>query len=101
MIARMWHGVATADKSDAFFEYIKETGLPGLKGTPGNQGVWVLRHLEDGRAHFLMISLWESREAITAFAGSDLEKARYYSRDKDFLLELEPTVTHYEVLAHP
>lgn len=37
--------------------------------------------------------------AIRAFAGEDAEKARYYPEDTDFLLELEPTVTHYEVEA--
>jgi hypothetical protein len=31
------------------------------------------------------------------FAGSDLERAIYYPEDDDFLLEKEPTVTHYEV----
>jgi len=36
-------------------------------------------------------------EAIRAFAGDTLEKARYYPEDAAFLLELEPTVTHYEV----
>ena len=43
----------------------------------------------------------ESHEAIRAFAGEDLEKARYYPEDADYLLELEPTVTHYEVAAAP
>ncbi len=51
--------------------------------------------------HFVFLSLWESREAIRAFAGDDLEKARYYPEDEHFLLELEPTVTHYEVAASP
>ena len=49
MIARVWHGVTTAEKSDAFFEYINETGAPGLKGTPGNQGVYVLRRIEGNK----------------------------------------------------
>ena len=98
MIARVWHGVTTADKADEFSEYIKETGVPGLQGTAGNRGVYVLRRLEGDRTHFVMISLWESREAIARFAGADIEKARYYPEDEAFLLELEPTVKHYEVL---
>ena len=48
-----------------------------------------------------MISLWDSREAIVRFAGEDIERARYYSKDKDFLLELEPTIKHYEVMFGP
>jgi heme-degrading monooxygenase HmoA len=52
-------------------------------------------------ATFLLISLWESWEAIRAFAGEDVERARYYPQDTQFLLELEPNVTHYEVLVAP
>jgi len=35
---------------------------------------------------------------IKAFAGPEYEKAVYYPKDKKFLLELDPNVTHYEVL---
>lgn len=36
--------------------------------------------------------------AIRRFAGPDADKALYYQEDKDFLLELEPTVSHYQVM---
>jgi hypothetical protein len=54
-----------------------------------------------GEAHFLFFSLWDSWEAIRAFAGEDVDRARYYPEDAEYLLELEPTVTHYEVLLAP
>ena len=38
---------------------------------------------------------------IRRFAGDEMEKARYYPDDKDFLLEMEPYVTHYEVAMIP
>jgi hypothetical protein len=63
--------------------------------------VYVLRRREGQEVHFLLISLWESLDAIRRFAGPDLERARYYPEDEDFLLELEPMVTHYEVLSAP
>lgn len=37
-------------------------------------------------------------EAIKKFAGEDYEKARYYPEDKDYLLEFEEKVAHYEVM---
>jgi hypothetical protein len=52
-------------------------------------------------AHFLLLTLWDSRDAIRAFAGDDMDCARYYPEDAAFLLELEPTVTHYEVAGGP
>lgn len=101
MIARAWHGVTPVTKADDYLEYLKKTGVPDYQSTDGNQGVYVLRRIEDNRAHFLLITLWDSFDAIKKFAGEDFEKAKYYSEDKKFLLELEPQVTHYEVLLKP
>lgn len=101
MIARTWHGVTPASKAEAYLDYLNKTGVPDLRATKGNQGVYVFRRIEGEQAHFLLTSLWESYEAIKKFAGADIEKARYYPEDKVFLLELEPTVTHYEVLVKP
>jgi heme-degrading monooxygenase HmoA len=98
MIGRTWHGRVPAAKADAYHEYLLRTGVPGYKSTPGNRGVYVLRRVEGDVAHFLLLSLWDSYEAIRAFAGEEIERAHYYPEDTEFLLELEPTVTHYEVL---
>jgi hypothetical protein len=56
---------------------------------------------EKAEAYLLLLTLWDSLDAIRAFAGPDMERAKYYPEDEAFLLELEPTVTHYEVLASP
>jgi len=94
----MWTGVTLASKADEFADYIKRTGVPGLLDTTGNQRVFVFRRIAGDRAHFVMISLWESMAAIKGFAGDDVEKARYYPEDEQFLLWLEPTVNHFDVL---
>jgi heme-degrading monooxygenase HmoA len=96
MIARIWHGVTSAADADEYYRRMRETGLPDYQATPGNRGAWVLRRLDGDRAHFLMLSLWESEEAIKRFAGKPIDVAKYYDFDPDFLLELEPHVTHYE-----
>lgn len=101
MIARLWHGAVPATKADAYMRYLEKTGLPDYRATPGNRGVSVLRRLEGNVAHFLLVTLWDSTASIRAFAGADIEKARYYPEDEAFLIELEPAVTHYEVLSGP
>lgn len=98
MIARSWHGVTLASNADEYLEYLQETGVKECLATPGNRGVQVLRRIEQGRADFLFISHWESLDAIRAFAGADIDRAVYYPADRAFLLELEPHVTHYELL---
>ncbi|MGH9790832.1 MAG: antibiotic biosynthesis monooxygenase [Candidatus Acidiferrales bacterium] len=101
MIARKWHGVTPASKSEAYHQYMLKVGVSDLRATPGNRGVYMWRRIEGDRAHFEIISLWDSYDDIRRFAGRDVEKAVYYPEDKDFLLELGPHVTHYEVLVHP
>ncbi|HYW40891.1 MAG TPA: hypothetical protein VE957_22505 [Terriglobales bacterium] len=98
MIARVWHGVTDYERSDEYLAYLNRTGIPDYRATKGNQGVLVLRKMDDTKAHFLLFSFWDSRDAIRGFAGDEIGKARYYPEDKEFLLELEPTVEHYEVL---
>ncbi len=98
MIARTWHGAVPAEKADEYYAYLQRTGLRDYQGTPGNLGVYVLQRVEGAVAHFLLLTLWESEEAIRRFAGDDMLVARYYPEDAGFLLELEPHVTHYEVL---
>lgn len=98
MIARTWHGRVPAAKAGAYFEFLKTSGIPDYKATPGNLGVTVLLRTEGSVAHFLLVSYWESMDVIHGFTGDDVDKAVYYPEDDDFLLEKEPNVYHYEVL---
>ena len=97
MIARIWHGMTTATKSDDYLEFLKERAIPDYKSAEGNKGVYILRRVEGDEAHFLTLTFWESARAIEKFAGPKIEKAKYYPEDEGFLLEFEPTATHYEV----
>ena len=97
MIARIWHGRTTVPQAEAYLEYFRITGLADYQATEGNRGVVVLRKDQDQYTDFLVLTLWESREAIRAFAGEDIDKARYYPEDRQYFSELEPNVTHYEV----
>ena len=97
MTARMWHGRTKANDADEYFGYLCKSGVPDYRRTPGNRGAWVFRRIEGDVAHFNTLTFWESREAIKAFSGDDIEVARYYPEDKKYLLEFEPSVTHYEV----
>lgn len=101
MIARTWHGAVLRAKADAYYVQLQRDGLKEYRATRGNRGVYVLRRDEAERTHFLLISLWDSLDAIRAFAGPNIERAVYYPEDRDFLLEMEPSVTHYEVLEGP
>jgi len=97
MVARIWHGKTKASDAAAYLAYLFKSGIPAYRATRGNKGAWVLRRIDNDVAHFITLSFWESRDAIAAFAGTDIEVAKYYPEDEKYLLEFEPKVTHYEL----
>jgi heme-degrading monooxygenase HmoA len=99
MIARIWRGRTPADKADAYAAFLERTGLSDYRATPGNRGVLALQRIEGDDAEFVLISFWDSFEAIKRFAGADVEKAHYYPEDDSFLLEKEEKVAHYRVFS--
>ncbi len=100
MIARVWRGAASAEDAEAYARYMGSTGIDELKGTPGNEGVFMLRRVDGDRAEFIVMSLWSSEEAIRAFAGDDISVAVFYPEDDRYLVERELTATHYDVVDH-
>ncbi len=99
LIARAWHGRTDAIKANEYLRFLIGRAIPDYQSIAGNRGVTILRRMQGAEAHFLILTLWESHSAIEAFAGADIEKAKYYDEDQEYLLEFEPTVTHYEVCA--
>jgi heme-degrading monooxygenase HmoA len=96
MITRIWHGRTPTVKSDEYLDLMRTIAIPDYRATPGNKGAYALRRIEGDTAHFLMITFWESEDAIRAFAGNTISVAKYYDFDKNFLLEMEPASTHYD-----
>ena len=96
MIMRTWRGVVRRPDADRYADYVRDTGFAEYGETPGNLGAWLLRRDEGETTEIITMSLWQSREAIVAFAGEDIEAAVLYPEDAEYLLG-ESTITHHEV----
>ncbi|MCW6530298.1 hypothetical protein NED98_08580 [Sphingomonas sp. MMSM20] len=99
IILRRWSArIRTADEAD-YIAYIAGTGLDDYRATPGNLGAQMLvRTLGNGESEVSTLSWWESLDAIRAFAGEDIEVARYYPEDDRFLLTRPDHVEHHRVV---
>lgn len=97
-IARIWRGRTLTAKADEYQAYLEASGITKIRATPGNLGVTVLRRSEGGKTEFLVMSVWESVDAIKRFAGEDYQKTVILPRDREYLLEVEPNVLHYEIV---
>ena len=98
MVARIWHGRVRTEKADEYNTYLQKEGIEKIEAIPGNLGAQVLRRTEGKVTEFTVISYWPSRDAIHAFAGTDIEKTHNLPRDKEFLLDMEPKVKHFDVI---
>jgi heme-degrading monooxygenase HmoA len=95
-ILREWRGVIRKADRDEYVDYIKGTGLDDYRATPGNRGAAIaVRDLDAERTEVVTFSWWDSLDSIRAFAGDDIELARYYPMDDKYLLERPRTVQHY------
>lgn len=98
MIVRMWHGRVPTSKARAYRKFVNARAIPDYRSVAGNISVHILERTEGDITHFITLTFWKDLESIKAFAGEDVEAARYYPEDKDYLLEFEPAVVHYEVV---
>ncbi len=96
VITRKWHGKINAEDAEEYLRYLIESGVADYKSVDGILGVEILRRFEDDICHLWTVTKWKDYESIKTFAGEDYAKAKYYDRDKDFLLEFEEEVQHFE-----
>ena len=94
----MWHGRVSASKAGAYREFLNTYAISDYQSVEGNLSVHILERREGDITHFITLTLWKDWDSIKAFAGDDVDTAKYYPEDKDFLLEFEPKVLHYEVV---
>ena len=88
-----------ADRDD-YLAYLETTGIAEYRDTPGNRSVHVLRRDVGDRTEFVIVTLWDSRRHIAAFAGDDIDRAVFYPEDDRYLVERDDTVTHYDVVTY-
>ena len=94
MIVRIWHGRTKTRDAEPYRQYVAATGMRDYTSVPGNLGAQIWQREEGDITHIWTISWWKDIESIKAFAGEDINTARYYDDDKRFLLEFEPLVEH-------
>ena len=97
MILRRWRGAVRAADAESYLEYIAGTGVREYRETPGNLGAMMVSRPLGDLVEVVTYSLWESMDAVRAFAGEDPEQARFYPRDEEALVERGERVEHFDV----
>src|SRR5262249_18759063 len=93
---RVWHGRTPLAKTEEYARYLGDA-LPKFRTLPGNLGYQMMRETIGEETHFMVISYWETRDAVHAYAGTDISRTHNLPRDPQFLIDLEPTVKNYDL----
>ncbi|MEO1522255.1 MAG: antibiotic biosynthesis monooxygenase [Cyanobacteria bacterium J06633_2] len=98
MIARMWKGRVPSSKANAYREFVNTRTIPNYQSLEGNVSIHRLEQPDGDSTTFITFSFWESLNVIREFIGDDINVAKYYPEDQNFLLEFEPTILHDDVV---
>ncbi len=98
MIVRTWSARATQGGADSYRAYFEETLLPALRGISGFAGGLLLSRDVNGLVELTTHTMWESMDAIDAFAGDDPTAAVVEPKALAWLHDSDPTVIHRTVL---
>jgi heme-degrading monooxygenase HmoA len=98
MIIRAWCGRASRARSDAYPEHFRAVVIPELRTVPGFLGAQLCRRAGGDEVEFLVLTRWQSMEAVRAFAGPTVDKAVVEPGAVAALDDFDDTVRHYQVL---
>ena len=101
MVARVWRGYAAVTEGEAYPRHLLQSVRPKLEQLPGFKGLYLLRRRGLEEIEFLVVTLWDSMDAIRAFAGDQPELAVVEPDARAALVRFDNTVSHYEVVAGP
>jgi heme-degrading monooxygenase HmoA len=100
MITRIWRGwTATTGDADAYEELLRSRVLPGIRRVEAFRGATVLRRdaAPDG-VEFVVLTRFESLDAVRAFAGDDYERPVIEPEAQALLDRHDDVAHHYETV---
>jgi heme-degrading monooxygenase HmoA len=94
----MWRARSTVEKVSAYVQHATERVFPALRAIEGHRGAYLLRRHVDGAIELVVLTLWESMNAVRRFAGVELAKAVVEPDARAALTDFDDSVTHFEVV---
>jgi antibiotic biosynthesis monooxygenase len=98
MIGRLWHGWTKPENADAYERLLRSTILPGIHRVAGYKGTYLLRRPVGEEVEFITLTLWESMEAIRAFAGPEGKTAVVPPEARKLLARFDEASRHYDAV---
>jgi heme-degrading monooxygenase HmoA len=99
MISRHWKGITKPGLADRYIAHLTRETFPGLAAIPGYRSASILsREVREG-TEFQVVTLWDSMDAVRAFAGETADVAVVPAVVQEMMADYDRRVVHYDVAA--
>ena len=99
MIERVWSARTTREGALKYGEHFHRVVLPELAAIAGYSGARLLEREADGGIELVVVTRWQSLDAIRAFAGEELDRAVVHVEAAAWFSDYDRTVRHFGVVA--
>lgn len=98
MIIREWRGRALRSRITEYPAHFRKIVVPELRDVPGFLGATLSKREDGERVEFVVLTRWQSMDAVAAFAGADPNRAVVEPGAIAALSDYDHTVRHYEAI---
>jgi heme-degrading monooxygenase HmoA len=98
MISRHWRGLTKPAHADRYVEHLRQKTFPALRTIAGFVDASILRRKVDRSVEFLIVTRWESMQAIEQFADRDPDLAVVPDEVREMMIDYDRSVRHYDVV---
>jgi heme-degrading monooxygenase HmoA len=81
-----------------YIHHAKKRVFPRIHAIEGHRGEYLLRRELEDSVELVVLTLWDSMEAVKGFAGPEPNKAVVEPEAQAFLTTFDEYVTHFEVV---
>ena len=98
MISRLWHGWTSRENADTYENLLRRDILPGIHRVKGFRGAFLLRKAAGDEIEFVTLTMFDSMDAVRAFAGDNYEVAVVPAEARKLLSRFDARAEHYETI---
>ena len=98
MISRQRRGLAQATQAQNYLQHLRTETFPALRKLPGFVSATIFSRRLGAGVEFLVVTQWDSLDAIAGFAGADPEAAVVPAEAAAMMIEYDRRVRHFDVI---
>jgi heme-degrading monooxygenase HmoA len=98
MIERVWLARTTREGAAKYADHFRRVVVPELTAITGYRGARLLERELNGGIEIVVVTRWQTIDAIRAFAGEELDRARVHDEAAVLFTDYDRKVRHFGVV---